>query len=161
MEFAIIGVVFILLVAVLLLRDSNADLRSRFGMASKDAERWKKEANKRGWKNPFEEITDSLSASAEKLKAVAAAMRHTTEIRRRTTEQIKAVNTNLEKANAAMVAANERLEKARASFVPDLPVPERKLLPEPIEDRMVREVIRRHEADVAAGRMEIDPTKKN
>lgn len=162
MEFIVLGVFALLGCALLYLYDRYADVSWRLDMAEKDAVRWKEEAVKRGWKNPFEEIVDSLKASTEKLEAVAAQMRATTEVQRQNAEKWAEINSKLRAVNDVLAASNGLLVKAAGHFTASTaqlrPAPR---APAVARDPMVSEAVRKLEADLLAGRVETDPLKRN
>jgi hypothetical protein len=167
MEYVFPLVVFALCVAVVVLWDRNADLRWRLDMSKHDAERWKGEAVKRGYKNPFEEVIDSLRKTSETLKAVAGPMKRITEIQKASSERLREINAKLSQANASMAAANADLTKAGGHFSraarPLLPPPPARLSLSAAnpKDRAANEAVRKLERDVLADFGEPDPRKRN
>ena len=118
MEIVLIGVIAALCCVCIVLYDRSVDLRWRLTSAESDARRWKDEAVKRGWKNPFQEVIDSLKESTDKLEAAAARMKQTAGIQRQNAEKLKAINANLQKANEALKVQSGHLDRVAARFKP-------------------------------------------
>ncbi len=166
-----------LLVGGALMLTMISDLKWQLQNARHDAGFWEKEAKRMGWKNPFEELADQLRQSTELLKAAAERMSEANARQNESNERLRAMNRSLREgldrqrsANAALRAATERLQSARsalpaprvqAALPPHVPGPETKGPAVRAEDPLLREALRRVEAEAAAGRIETDPKKLN
>ncbi len=154
-----------------------SDIKWRLRSAEHDAAFWEREAKRMGWKNPFEELAESLRQSTELLKAAAERLREAGAQQDANTEKLRALNRTMRETaermkapNAALKAAADRLDAARSALpgsrapialLPPAAVPQRTELPRPAGDPQVQAAIRRIENDAAAGRVETDPKKLN
>ncbi len=162
---AMSAVIAVLVLTVWYLLLERSDLRRDLSWSREEAERWKSEAVKRGWKNPFDESLDALREGVSKLQAAAAAMKRATETQQRNAVKLKeingamrATNAGLERQNAALSQAAGRFSRAAAAIRPREAAPASR---PPEGSPLVRAALDRIEADLAAGRIENDPKKLN
>jgi hypothetical protein len=165
MMIVLVGACALFAAAALYLHVDREDLRWKLGVAERDAKRWKEEAVKRGWKNPFEEVAASLEAASNAvLKAVADTMRQTAERQKKNAEALGSINQALKKANGDLASQLAHLERARQHMENASralrPAPKPAADADP-RDRMVREAVRKMETDVITGQLERDPRKLN
>jgi hypothetical protein len=165
MVIAVVVVCAFFALTCLYLYSDREDLRWRLKMSEGDARRWREEAIKRGWKNPFEEVAASLEASNAVLKAVADSMRQTAELQKKNTEAVQRINEALKRANGNMRSQLEHLERARrymeAASRGLRPAASQARSDDTPQDRMLRQAMHRVETDVITGQAEKDPRKLN
>lgn len=150
-----------LAVAVVALIFQRSDLRRDLQWSREDAERWREEAVKRGWKNPFDECLDALNDGVAKLQAAAAVMRRASDIQRRNTAKLQEVNSAMQKTNAGLCRQKAALEKAAGQLGRSAAAARRSPDTRPEQDPAVQAVLDRLQDDLAAGRHPIDPKKLN
>ena len=100
-------------IGALVLYLDRLDLRDQLKWAREDAERWEKEAKALGWKNPFEEVAESLNKTVDQLRKVAEVMARTRAVQAETTAKLKKLAETCKEVNARMRSQNEALADAK------------------------------------------------
>jgi len=156
------AVVFMAL-AIMFLLLQRSDLRRDLDRSREETERWRAEAVRRGWKNPFEECLDALNDSVAQLQTSAQAMSRAAEIQKQNSAKlgeidraVRATNEGLRRQNAALETAAGHLDRSSRLLSRPAEAP-----PVRTPDASVQAVLNRVEADLAAGRVERDPKKLN
>lgn len=174
-----------LLCVIIFMGTALLDKRKELADQKRETERWKGEAKRFGWQSGFDQlqgVAGTLETSAEKLRQAAGdIMDQTRRLSEAGTAGLKTAVGELRQADAMIkesgrrlsVAAN-RMAAAVGNLPPAPPSPEKAkpprisrgvlhkaVRPEPVNDPEIAEVVRRIEADAAAGRIERDPSKLN
>jgi len=163
------AVIGLLLLSIWGLVIQRSDLRHELDWTRQEMKRWRGEAEKLGWKNPFDACLDDLNRGLTGLRQAAESLRQAQSLQSRNTEQLrhiaqtaKDLTAGYRKINDSLSLAKDKLNGAAAALPPAktggaLPPAE----PEVLRLRRIDEALRRFHDDVAAGRVKIDPHKLN
>lgn len=171
------AVIGLLLLAVWGLVLQRSDLRQELDWTRQEAKRWRGEAEKLGWKNPFDACLDDLNDGLARLGQAAETMRRASDQQKRNTEKLRSLAQTAKdltdkhrRINDSLSKAGDRLSGAAAVLPPAKPdraaPPEAAAVlppadPDVLRLRRIDEALRNFQADVAAGRVKLDKDKLN
>jgi hypothetical protein len=168
---ALAAVIGLLLLSVWGLVIQRSDLRQELDWTRQEMKRWRGEAEKLGWKNPFDACLDDLNRSMAGIKEAAVRLRQAQDLQSRNTEKLHQIAQTSKDLTAKYRTINDSLRQARAKLdsataaLPPKATGAANGTPVDVDEaarlRRIDEALRRFHEDVTSGRVKIDTHKLN
>jgi len=160
-QYFLIAAAILLFLAVWGLLIQRSDLRLELKWATDESKRWKEEAVRRGWKGPFEECVDALNDCAGKARQACQALEKAAAGQNEVNAKLKRLAEASRQAAGRYARGAEALAGSSAANDDRTKTASAGPSPDEVRARLLRETVRKAEADAAAGRRVTDRLKLN